>query len=123
MVGELVEVNHQERNIQPDPELHSYIEEIYEEFSHLQNKVVLYLNQQVDLRFKTIRMQQSDYLEFIVSIYRHHAKADCAIMNAGNFRMDQLLKPGPVTYGVATNIIEDIIILKKIPGKTLIQGL
>ena len=45
MVGELVEVNHQERNIQPDPELHSYIEEIYEEFSHLQNKVVLYLNQ------------------------------------------------------------------------------
>ena len=37
--------------------------------------------------------------------------------------MDLLLPPGPVTYGIATNIIEDTVVVKKMSGKILLQGI
>lgn len=44
-------------------------------------------------------------------------------MNSGNFRMDQIIKIGPVTYGTLTNVIEDTIIVKKVVGKNIILAL
>lgn len=78
------------------------------------------MKQDLDLTFNTIRKEQSAFLEFMVSIYRHYSRADCAFMNAGNFRMDQIIKAGPVTYGTLTNIIEDTIVVKKILGKDIV---
>ena len=77
----------------------------------------------MDLRFKTIRKEQSAFLEFLVSVYRHESKADCAFMNSGNFRADVDVQPGPVTYGVLTNVIEDDIVIKKVPGSKIIEAL
>ena len=77
----------------------------------------------IDLTFKTIRIQQSSFLEFLASVYRFWAKADCAFMNCGNFRMDVYIKAGPVTYGALTNVIEDDIIVLLVPGKKIINAL
>ena len=52
----------------------------------------------------------------MVSVYRFWAKADCAFMNCGNFRMDTYIKAGPVTFGTFTNVIEDDIIVLLVPG-------
>lgn len=74
----------------------------------------------MDLRFTTIRKQQSPFLEFLVSIYRHESEADVAMMNSGNFRMDTIIKPGPITFGVIENIITDTIVVKLVPANILI---
>jgi len=41
-------------------------------------------------------------------------------MNSGNFRMDTVIKPGPITFGVIENVITDKVILKLVPGLVLI---
>ena len=94
-------------NVIPDPELNSYIDSIYGEFAERQEKVACYVLNGVDLRFQTIRKEQSAFLEFLVSVYRHPSKGDCAFMNSGNFRADIKVPAGPITYGALTNVIED----------------
>lgn len=44
-------------------------------------------------------------------------------MNAGNFRMDCFIEPGPITYGTLTNMIEDTIVTKKVLGEKIVAGL
>jgi 2',3'-cyclic-nucleotide 2'-phosphodiesterase (5'-nucleotidase family) len=82
--------------------------------------VACFTKKELDLRFTTIRKQQSPYLEFLVSVYRHATEADIAMMNAGNFRMDTLIKPGPITFGVIENIITDKVVVKLVPASVLI---
>lgn len=41
-------------------------------------------------------------------------------MNSGNFRMDTYIKAGPITFGVIENVITDKIVVKLVPGKTLL---
>lgn len=75
------------------------------------------------MEFKTIRKEQTPFLEFLVSFYRHFTSADCAFMNAGNFRMDCEIKPGPITFGVISRVIEDQVVVKLVLGSQIIQGL
>ena len=42
------------------------------------------------------------------------------MMNSGNFRMDTLVQPGPITFGLIENIITDTIIVKILPAEVLI---
>lgn len=58
-----------------------------------------------------------------MAVYRFWAKADCAFMNCGNFRMDVYVKAGPITYGTLTNVIEDDIIVLLAPGAKIIEAL
>lgn len=44
-------------------------------------------------------------------------------MNSGNFRMDLLVKAGPITFGTITNVISDKIVLKEVSGEVLIRGI
>jgi 5'-nucleotidase len=77
----------------------------------------------IDLKFSTIRKEQSPYLEFLVSIYRHETGADIAMMNCGNFRMDTYIKAGPITFGVIENVITDKVVVKLVPGGVLVEAL
>lgn len=45
------------------------------------------------------------------------------MMNSGNFRMDTVIKPGPITFGVIENIITDTIVVKLVPAAVLIEAL
>lgn len=79
--------------------------------------------QDIDLRFTSIRRKQNAYLEFLVSLYRHYTKSECALMNSGNFRADKYIPAGPVTYGLLTNVIQDEIVVLKVPGEKLLKAL
>lgn len=59
----------------------------------------------------------------IADWYRHYTKADCILVSAGNFRVDDVVHKGPISYGIITNQIPDKIVTKKIPGKVLIEAL
>jgi 2',3'-cyclic-nucleotide 2'-phosphodiesterase (5'-nucleotidase family) len=86
-------------------------------------KVALFTLKPMDLRFKIIRKEQSPFLEFLASVYRHESEADIAMMNSGNFRMDCKIEAGAVTFGIIENIIMDGVIVKIIPAPILIQAL
>lgn len=83
----------------------------------------MYTKKPIDLTFKTIRKEQTPFLEFLVSFYRHFTSADCAFMNSGNFRMDQHINTGPITFGVISKVIEDQVVVKLVPGAQIIKGL
>lgn len=117
------EVHHERENIVPDPVLDHYIEDIYKEFKEKQEKVACFTLKDLDLRFCTIRKEQSPFTEFLVSIYRHETGADIAMMNSGNFRMDTYVKAGPITFGVIENVITDKIVVKLVPGRVLVEAL
>ena len=53
-------------------------------------------------------------------MYRFETGAEIAMMNSGNFRMDTLVKAGPVTFGVIENIIIDTIVVIKVKAPSLI---
>ena len=120
---ELAEVHHKNMQIVPDPELHAYIEEIYSEFAIAQERVVLYLRQDVDLTFKTIRKSQTPFVEFIADLYTESMRADCSLINSGNFRIDKILPAGPVTFSALTSIIYDTVIVKELTGKQILEAL
>lgn len=44
-------------------------------------------------------------------------------MNAGNFRMDCQIQPGPITFGVIERVIEDDVVVKRVTGSQIIKGL
>lgn len=44
-------------------------------------------------------------------------------MNSGNFRMDCEIKPGPITFGVISRVIEDEVVVKLVSGSQIIKGL
>ena len=85
--------------------------------------MAIYTLKDIDLRFGTIRKESNSYLEFLVSMYRFETGADIAMMNSGNFRMDTLVKAGPITFGVIENIILDTIVVIKVSAPTLIEAL
>lgn len=58
---ELKEVNHEKEKIEPDAELDNYVELIYKQFKVKMEKVACFTKNEIDLRFKTIRIQQSPY--------------------------------------------------------------
>ena len=44
-------------------------------------------------------------------------------MNSGNFRTDKYIPAGPVSYGALTNIMQDDLVVLKVPGHKLIKAL
>lgn len=44
-------------------------------------------------------------------------------MNAGNFRMDCQIQPGPITFGVIERVIEDDVVVKRVTGSQILKGL
>jgi 5'-nucleotidase / UDP-sugar diphosphatase len=59
----------------------------------------------------------------LASIYRHETEADVAMMNGGNFRMDMVIPPGPITFGTIENIITDTITVKLVSAEKLLEAL
>ena len=59
----------------------------------------------------------------IADWYRIIIHCDCVMFNSGNFRADTIVKKGPITYGVATHLIEDVIVTKRVKGNIIHEAL
>jgi hypothetical protein len=55
--------------------------------------------------------------------YKNVIHCDCALVNSGNFRSDTVLKKGPITYGMVTDFMIDVIVTKKVKGSKLYEAL
>jgi 5'-nucleotidase/UDP-sugar diphosphatase len=68
-------------------------------------------------------MSESPFINMVADWYRFFTNAECVILCAGNFRIDGIVKSGPVTYGDMTNQILDQVVMKKVPGTLLLAAL
>lgn len=44
---------------------------------------------------------------------------DAVTLQAGSIRIDSLLEPGPLKYSTISNVFDDFLIVKFLPGKIL----
>jgi 2',3'-cyclic-nucleotide 2'-phosphodiesterase (5'-nucleotidase family) len=70
----------------------------------------------LEARFKIIRTQESNYGNFFADLFRLYYDTDIAVLNSGTIRNDIILPEGQIKFSKLTNIIEDIVIVKVVPG-------
>lgn len=78
-----------------------------------------YTDVDLDTRFSQVRTKQTNYGNFMADLARLYYDSDCCIINSGAIRNDALIKAGPLTYSMVSNIINDNLVVKKVPGKLL----
>ncbi len=88
-----------------------------------QEKVVGYADCPLEARFKIIRTQESNYGNFFADLFRLYYDTDIAFLNSGCIRNDVILPPGPIKLSKLTNIIEDLVIVKLVPGSVVLKML
>ena len=54
---------------------------------------------------------------------RNFYDVDVCILNSGGVRIDSVLKPGPLRFSTISNIINDILVVKLVTGKKLLEAL
>lgn len=45
------------------------------------------------------------------------------MINSGGIRIDQLVPPGPISFGMISNIFDDFLVVKLVPGRIVIEML
>lgn len=81
--------------------------------------IVGYCDVDLDTRFSQVRTKETNYGNFLADLVRLYFDSDCCIINSGAIRNDALLKSGPITYSMISNIINDCLVVKEVPGKNL----
>lgn len=46
---------------------------------------------------------------------------DCSILNSGSIRNDLLIPPGELRYSVISNFINNVLVVKEVSGKVLLE--
>lgn len=87
------------------------------------DKLVGYTDAELETRFSNVRTKETNYGDFLADLARTYYDADCCVINAGSIRNDQLIKPGPLNYSVISNLINDVLVVKEIPGVVLLEML
>jgi hypothetical protein len=54
---------------------------------------------------------------------RLYTESDIGFANSGSIRNDCILPAGPLKYSEVSNIINDALVVKAIPGKVLLHAL
>lgn len=78
---------------------------------------------ELETRFNKIRTSQTNYGNFVADLVRFYFDCDCCLLNSGSIRNDLVIKPGFLTYSVISNLINDQLVVKEIPGKDLLKAL
>ena len=73
----------------------------------------------LETRFSKIRTQETNYGNFITDLVRAFYNCDAVVINSGGVRIDQLIPPGPIKFSMISNIFDDFLVVKYIPGKVL----
>lgn len=77
----------------------------------------------LDTRFSHVRTKETNYGNFLVDLVKIYYDADCAVLNSGSIRNDTIIKAGQLNYSVISNIINDVLVVKEVPGSVLLQML
>jgi 2',3'-cyclic-nucleotide 2'-phosphodiesterase (5'-nucleotidase family) len=77
----------------------------------------------LETRFTVHRTQETAYGNFVADLMRLYTESDVAFAHAGTIRNDCVLPAGPLKYSEVSNIINDALVVKAIPGKLLLRAL
>jgi len=80
-------------------------------------------NVELETRFSKVRTSETNYGNFIADLVRFYFGCDCCIINSGSIRNDIIIKPGHLPYSVVSNIINDNLVVKEVPGKDILKAL
>lgn len=59
----------------------------------------------------------------MADLMRLYMDTDVAVTHAGTIRNDCVLPAGPLKYSEVSNIINDALVVKSVPGKILLKAL
>lgn len=87
------------------------------------DSVVGYTEVDLDTRFSQVRTKETNYGNFVVDLVRTYFDTDCAVINSGAIRNDTIIKAGQLNYSVVSNLINDVLVVKEVPGAVLLEML
>lgn len=82
-----------------------------------------YTSVDLDIRFSIVRTKETNYGNFLADLVKAYYDSDCCVLNSGCLRNDLIIKKGPLTYSMVSNIIDDLLVVKEVPGKILLEML
>lgn len=59
----------------------------------------------------------------MTDLVRAFYNCDVVTINSGGVRIDQLIPPGPIKFSMISNIFDDFLVVKLVPGSILLQML
>lgn len=87
------------------------------------DRLIGYTDVWLDTRFSRVRSMETNYANFLTDLVRNYFDTDCCVLNSGCIRNDALIKPGKVNFSMISNLIDDVLVVKEVPGKVLLEAL
>lgn len=66
---------------------------------------------------------ETNYGNFLADLVRAYFDSDCCVLNSGCIRNDIRVKPGKLNFSMVSDLINDVLVVKHIPGKILLEAL
>eukprot|EP00127_Corallochytrium_limacisporum_P006869 Clim_evm84s236 gene=Clim_evmTU84s236 len=111
--------------IEPDPGVKEIVDEWNKELGARMKKQIAVLGAPLDGRFSTIRTKESNLGNLVADIMADATNADCAILNSGTLRSDQLHEEGPFRLQDLFSILPmpDAICVVELTGEQIVAAL
>jgi 5'-nucleotidase len=87
------------RSIEPNQEIKDQIENYYQELDKELKIVNCFLDAELDTKFSSIRTKETPIGNFLADLMLREHNCDCAFLNGGNVRADQVYDAGKFTVG------------------------
>ncbi len=84
------------KEFEPDLELAEVVHTYSFELNKALDKLIGYVDSDLELRFSWIRSMETNFSNIIVDIINYLNKSDCMILNSGTLRADMLIPWGPI---------------------------
>lgn len=95
-----------------------YVDKCLEESKKF-DKLIGYTDVDLDTRFSKVRALETNYANFLTDLIRNYFDADCCAVNSGCIRNDKRIKKGKITYSMISNLINDVLVVKMVPGSKI----
>ena len=77
----------------------------------------------LETRFNKVRSCETNYGDFLADLARSYYDTDCCILNSGCIRNDLKIKAGKLNFSTISNLINDVLVVKQVPGGVLLEAL
>ena len=86
---------------------------------------MVHLKCELDTRFSTVRLGESNFGNFCADLARVKLNADCVILNGGALRTDCIINDQYLTEKMINKIfaIKDVLVVKNMKGSDLLKGI
>ena len=113
------------RSIPEDPQAAALVDKISSGLRARLEKPVGYTAVDLDARFTTVRLKESNIGNFICDLMRLFYGADCTLMASGTIRGDQVYPPGVIRAKDILNCFpfEDPCVVLRLTGKAILDAL